>query len=299
VFCLSEHFSLRAAFYLQLVAPDSRRNFKLQHHCPPNREETGLYRAKSEKMKQLHVDMNCDLGEGIGNDAAVMPYISSANIACGYHAGDEQTMRQTIRLAKSYGVAIGAHPGYDDKANFGRTSMNLPEAEVEGLVRIQIERLMRLAAEEGCRVGHVKPHGALYNQAATNPELANAIAHAIAKADRRLRFVGLANSAMEDAAKAQGLTFVAEVFADRAYTDAGLLVSRQEPGAVIHDAEVCARRVTQMVTTNQVESISGKLVPIKADSICVHGDNPEAVLLVQTIHEALSKQHIAIKSAAL
>ncbi|RKD90449.1 5-oxoprolinase subunit PxpA [Mangrovibacterium diazotrophicum] len=246
-------------------------------------------------MKILHVDLNCDLGEGIGNDAAVMPFISSANIACGYHAGNEMTMRETVLLAKKCGVSIGAHPGYDDKTNFGRTPMDLTASEAEELVFKQIKKLQKIAESEGCKLTHVKPHGALYNQAAIDINLASAIARAIYKADPKLLYVGLANSQMGEAAKAFQLQFVSEVFADRAYTDEGQLVSRQLDGAVIHDPVSCTSRVLQMVTLGTVESIGGKRIAIQADSICIHGDNPEAIALAKAIHDALVANDLKIE----
>ncbi len=228
-----------------------------------------------------------------------MPYISSANIACGAHAGNETSMRQTVRLALQHGIAIGAHPGYNDRAHFGRRPLGLPPEEVASQVFQQISLLQQIAQQEAAQITHVKPHGALYNQAANEPELARAIAGAVARADRQLLFYGLANSCMATAAADFGLRFAAEVFADRAYTASGQLVARTETGAVIHDAESCATRVLQMVFDQQVNSINGQLISLKADTICLHGDNPEAIALAQTIYRSLQQHEIKIQAPRL
>ncbi len=247
-------------------------------------------------MKRTTVDLNCDLGEETGNEALVMPYISSANIACGAHAGNEDTMRETIRQAARYKVAIGAHPGYPDKANFGRLPMQMEPEQVAALVYEQIKLLQTIAEKEGCELVHVKPHGALYNQAAHDIELARAIAAAIARADRKLLFYGMANSAMKTAAEEFGLSFVSEVFADRAYTREGELVSRKEIGAIIHGAEACTARVLQMILDHRVKSIDCVRIPIQADTVCIHGDNPEAIELAKAIHQNLVKNEIQIEA---
>lgn len=255
-----------------------------------------IFRFSNTNEMQQKIDLNCDLGEGIGSDAEIMPYISSANIACGFHAGNEQTMLETIRLAKRYEVAIGAHPGYNDKPNFGRIPMNLLPNEVEELVFTQIVKLQKLAEAEGCHVVHVKPHGALYNQAANDLNLAKAIAKAIAKADPQLYFFGLANSLMKEAAEAFQLQFVSEVFADRAYTNTGQLVARSDARAVIHDIETCIQQMLHATLNQTIESIDGKRIPIQADSICIHGDNPEAMALAKTLYSRLLEQQVNIKS---
>ena len=244
----------------------------------------------------INIDINCDLGEGTGNDESVMPFISSANIACGYHAGDNQTMDDTIKLAIEYGVSIGSHPGYKDKDNFGRTNMNLSYQEIKILVKEQIIILEEKAKNADIRLNHVKPHGALYNQASKDINIASAIAEAITEVDRNLIYVGLANSVMQKAAKIKGLRFWAEAFADRAYTNDGFLAPRNIEGAVIEDAELCKKRVLKMVTNNKVTSVNGNEVEIKADTICIHGDNEHAIELAQSIYEYLKRNNISIKA---
>jgi len=244
----------------------------------------------------IRVDINCDLGEGIGNDAAVMPYISSANIACGYHAGDAETMDQTLQMALKNKVGAGAHPGFKDKQNFGRIAQPLSAAEIEQLVSEQVTILQKRAANAPCQLTHVKPHGALYNMAAADYTVALAIAKGVKAINPELLYFGLANSPMIQAAHDVGLRAVSEVFADRAYTNDGHLVSRQQQGAVIHDVEYCSKRVLEMVLHNRVESIEGKRIPIKADSICIHGDNPEAVDMAKAIHAALVDNGVQIVS---
>lgn len=244
----------------------------------------------------ISVDLNSDLGEGIGNDEAVMAYISSANIACGYHAGNDETMDKTIELALKNKVAIGAHPAYKDKENFGRTNLDLPPEEVKTLVSDQIKILKTKLEKAGGKLQHVKPHGALYNQAAKDIQLARAIAAAIYEVDPRLIFMGLANSVMKQAADEIHLPFASEVFADRAYTNEGQLVPRSKEGAVIHDPEVCKSRVLKMVKEGCVNSIEGLEILLSADSICIHGDNPEAIALAKSIHDYLSANDVLIKS---
>lgn len=244
----------------------------------------------------IWVDINCDLGEGVGNDAAVMPYISSANIACGYHAGDKATMDQTLQMTIQNNVGAGAHPGFNDPENFGRVAQNLTGAEIEQLVSKQINILQDRASTAGCRLTHVKPHGALYNMAAADYKVALAIAWGIYTINPKLFYYGLANSPMLQAAHEVGLTAVSEVFADRAYSNNGQLVSRKQSGAVIHDVELCKERVLGMVLNQTVESIEGNQIPIQADTICIHGDNPEAVELAKAIHDVLVENDIQIVS---
>ncbi|MBK3518585.1 5-oxoprolinase subunit PxpA [Carboxylicivirga marina] len=243
-----------------------------------------------------YIDINCDLGEGIGNDAAVMPFISSANIACGYHAGDINSMDKTVQMARENKVAIGVHPGFNDPDNFGRIAHHLSAAEIEQLVKEQVVILQKQAVKHGCSITHVKPHGALYNMAAADYDIALAIAQGIKAVNAGLLFYGLANSLMLKAAEDLGLKAVSEVFADRAYTSSGQLVSRQQAGAVIHDVERCKKRVLDMVLHNRVESIDGEPIAIKADTICIHGDNPGAVELAKALHGMLKANHIQIVS---
>ena len=238
-------------------------------------------------MKQW-VDLNCDLGEGCTTDEAIMPYISSANIACGYHAGDVDTIKQTLAFAKQYNVAIGAHPSYPDRANFGRKEMDLPIQEIKSLVSEQIRIVQSLAAAVGLSLHHVKPHGALYNKAAKDEATAIAIAEAVYAIDPSLILFGLANSESGKAAKKIGLQFYNEVFADRTYTDQGQLTPRTEANAMITTDEEAIRQVLQMLKEETVTSTNGKIIPIQADTICIHGDGPDALAFAKAINDRLS-----------
>jgi UPF0271 protein len=245
-------------------------------------------------MKQW-IDLNCDMGEGYDSDALIMPFISSANIACGYHAGDENTMLRTISLARKQGVAIGAHPSYPDKENFGRKPMSLSAEEVYQLVTDQIRILHDIASDMGMPLHHVKPHGALYNTAASDPNIAMAIAHAVADFDARMILYGLANSASGPAAQKLGLKFWKEAFADRTYTDEGLLTPRSETGALIENDEAAIAQVWQMLESGTVFSTNEKPVMIEPDTICIHGDGAHAIAFAQKIHTSLKEKGILIK----
>ena len=247
------------------------------------------------------VDLNCDLGESfgaytIGLDAQVIPHVSSVNIACGYHAGDPVVMEKTVALAKEHGVAIGAHPGFPDLMGFGRRPMNITSAEAGAYVKYQLGALLAFVQAQGLKMQHVKPHGALYNMAAKDEALAKAIAQSVASVDSNIRLMGLAGSLMLTEAEKAGLPVISEVFADRAYNDDGSLVNRKLPGAVIHDAQQAAARAVMMAKEHKVISINGKKIPLQADSICVHGDNAQAIELVCTIRSALKAEGIAIKN---
>lgn len=247
------------------------------------------------------VDLNCDLGESfgaytIGLDAQVIPHVSSVNIACGYHAGDPVVMEKTVALAKEHGVAIGAHPGFPDLMGFGRRPMNITPAEAGVYVKYQLGALLAFVKAQGLKLQHVKPHGALYNMAAKDEALAKAIAQSVASVDSNIRLMGLAGSLMLTEAEKAGLPVISEVFADRAYNDDGSLVNRKLPGAVIHDAQQAAARAVMMAKEHKVISINGKEIPLQADSICVHGDNAQAIELVCTIRSALQAEGIAIKN---
>lgn len=242
------------------------------------------------------IDLNCDMGEGYESETLIMPFISSANIACGYHAGDEQTMIRTISLARKYGVAIGAHPSYPDKENFGRKAMTMSDEEVYKIITDQLRILNEIAADMGMNLHHVKPHGALYNVAATEVNVAIAIAHAIADMDARMVLYGLANSAFAIAAEKTGLRFCGEAFADRTYTDDGLLTPRSEPHALIEKEEIAIAQVLQLLEKGNITSWSGKKVSLQADTICIHGDGPHAVDFAQKIHDALKAKGISIKT---
>lgn len=247
------------------------------------------------------VDLNCDLGESfgaytIGLDAQVIPHVSSVNIACGYHAGDPAVMEKTVALAKEHGVAIGAHPGFPDLMGFGRRPMNITPAEAGVYVKYQMGALLAFVKAQGLKLQHVKPHGALYNMAAKDEALAKAIAQSVASVDSNIRLMGLAGSLMLKEAEKAGLPVISEVFADRAYNDDGSLVNRKLPGAVIHDAQQAVARAVMMAKEHKVISINGKEIPLQADSICVHGDNAQAIELVCTIRSALQAEGIAIKN---
>lgn len=246
-------------------------------------------------MKQW-VDLNCDLGEGCTTDAAIMPFISSANIACGYHAGNEETIRQTLLLAKQFNVAAGAHPSYPDRANFGRKEMELPIQEIKSMVIAQVELVKKLAEEIGLQLQHVKPHGALYNKAARDMNTATAIAEAVKEVDASLILFGLANSESGKAAEKAGLNFYNEVFADRTYTDQGQLTPRSEYNAMINTNEEAIDQVLQMISKGTVTSINGHAIPIQADTICIHGDGEHAVSFAQHINSIILASNIQIGS---
>lgn len=249
------------------------------------------------------VDLNSDLGEGfgrwtLGDDAAMLAVVSSANVACGFHAGDPASIRRTVRLAAARGVAVGAHVGYRDLAGFGRRRMDVPSEELQADVAYQVGALQALAAAEGARVTYVKPHGALYNTAAVDDRVAADVAAAVADVDPSLALLGLPGSRSLAAAEAAGLRTVAEAFADRAYTPAGTLVPRREPGAVLDDPEEVARRVLRLVTEGVVEAADGSLVAVPADSVCVHGDTPGAVAMARRVREVLDAAGVAVRAFA-
>ncbi|MCB9353451.1 MAG: LamB/YcsF family protein [Lewinellaceae bacterium] len=247
------------------------------------------------------VDINCDMGESfgrwpMGNDAALMQYISSANIACGFHAGDPQIMRNTVRLALKYHVAIGAHPGFHDLQGFGRREIHMAPEEVFSLVLYQIGALEAIARAEGGVLHHVKPHGALYNMAAKDRRLADAIARAVQQAGTGLILYGLSGSALIDAAKAIGLRTASEVFADRSYQDDGSLTPRSQAGALIEDAVAAARQALQMVEQQQVLSLQGNPVALVAETLCLHGDGAHALEFARAIHQTFVDRGIEIKA---
>ncbi len=244
----------------------------------------------------ISVDINCDMGEGMANDEALMAFISSANIACGYHAGDESLMEKTVMLALQHQVAIGAHPGFDDKENFGRVEVRLTPAEIYELVAMQVQLMRKVCKAAKARLCHVKPHGALYNMAAKDANIAGAIASAVFDIDPTLVFYGLSNSHLISGARAIGLKTANEVFADRTYGNDGSLTPRSQPDALIADEDTAIRQVLQMITNGQVTSVLGTRVPIKADTICIHGDGRHAVGFAKRIRTQLQQHHIEIKS---
>lgn len=242
------------------------------------------------------IDINCDLGEGKPNDASLMPCISSANICCGYHAGDEKTTRATIRLALKNKVAVGVHPGFADKVNFGRVELMLAPHEYYALVMEQLIAFKDMATEEGATVHHVKAHGALYNLAAKNIMVAEELAKAVYDFDPHLIFYGLSNSPMLRVAEATGLKIASEVFADRTYQDDGSLTPRIKKNAMITDPVVAARQAMLMASEQRVISANGESIHVKADTICIHGDAPNAHTIAKAIHQTLKENRIDIRA---
>lgn len=245
------------------------------------------------------VDLNCDLGESfgayrIGMDEQIIPLISSANIACGFHASDPVVMEKTVKMAKEAGIGIGAHPGYPDLQGFGRREMKLSPAEVRALIIYQIGALSAFVKAQGGALEHVKPHGALYNMAGKDEKLAMAICEGIKAVEERLIVLGQPGSKMEAAAVACGLPFAREVFADRAYEEDGSLVARSKDGAMITDEEEAVSRVIRMIKEQKVTAITGRDIPITADSVCVHGDGVKALKFVEKIKKALQEEGISV-----
>lgn len=239
----------------------------------------------------MKIDLNCDMGENIGNDEDIMPYITSANIACGFHAGDEMSMRATIRLAKQYGVAVGAHPGWKDMEGFGRREMSLGPEEVETLILDQIGALAAIAKSEGVEMRHIKPHGALYNQAAKDKVLANAVAGAVKRFSAELILVGLTGSDLIGAGIEVGLNVANEGFPDRNYNPDGTLVSRKETHAIIMSPEEVAKHALDLIQNGILFGQD----PMKVDTLCLHGDHPHAVQNAKLVREALEKSQIEIE----
>lgn len=255
-------------------------------------------------MSLNKIDLNSDVGESFGNyklglDEEVIPLISSANIACGFHAGDPTVMRHTIAIAKKNGVAIGAHPGFPDLIGFGRRNLDASLEEIRDYVTYQIGALQAFTAAAGMTLQHVKPHGALYNMAVKNPTIWDAVAEAIAAVNARLILYVLAGMDRENlkaiGAK-HGLRIAYEFFGDRAYNPDGSLVSRKEPGAVIHDGDIVAEKIVKMVKEGRVVCIDGTEIDMTADTICVHGDNPAALSLVQKIRATLQASGVEISA---
>lgn len=247
-------------------------------------------------MRMLCIDLNCDLGEGYPNDAALMPLIASANIACGYHAGDADTMRRTVDLALEHGVAIGVHPGFADKPNFGRSEIVLPPQGYYDLVWQQMESLETIVQAAGARLHHVKPHGALYNMAARDPALAHAIAHAVLDFDPQLILYGLSGSHLIDQAHFLGLQTASEVFADRSYQPDGSLTPRSRPEALIRDPEQCLQQVLQMVGQKTVTAVDGTSLSIRAETICLHGDGEHALEFARLVRTFLEQNNIEVQA---
>ena len=249
----------------------------------------------------MSIDINCDLGESygtyrIGNDEAIIPFVTSVNIACGFHAGDPTTMRKTVSLALENNVAIGAHPGFHDVLGFGRREINISASEVFDLVVYQIGALEAFVKAEGGTVQHVKPHGALYNMAAKDSQLADAIAKAIYKVNPAYILFGLASSEMIRAGKRYGLQTVNEVFADRTYQADGSLTLRTQGQALIHDPDQAAKQILHMVKEKKVVSVQGEEVSIQADTICIHGDSNNGLSIVKKITSSLLQSNINIQN---
>lgn len=249
----------------------------------------------------MKIDLNCDLGESFGNykigmDEEVIKFISSANIACGFHASDPLVMEKTVALAKENGVKVGAHPGFPDLEGFGRRNMNVSPKELKAMVVYQIGALNAFCKACGIKMNHVKPHGAMYNMAAKDERLAFAIAEAVAHVDDSLVLIGLSGSALLTAAKEVGIKCASEVFADRAYEDDGSLVPRTKIGAVITNEEEASDRAVQMIKFGMVKSISGKEIPISADTICIHGDTPQALHLARIMRAKFAREMIEIQA---
>ena len=252
-------------------------------------------------MNMLSVDLNCDMGESFGNyqlghDREILQYVSSANIACGFHAGDPDVMRKTVKMAMEQHVAIGAHPGLPDLQGFGRRPMAVSPEEVYNFLLYQTGALWAFAKAEGGRLQHVKPHGALYNMAAADAKLAEAIAEAVYKLDPGLILFGLAGSELIKAAQKIGLPTAQEAFADRTYQQDGSLTSRKQTNALINDPQQAAHQVLQMVKEGRVKSQQGTDVNIQVDTICIHGDGPHALQFARHIYEALQQAGIQIKA---
>ncbi|MBX2947566.1 MAG: LamB/YcsF family protein [Cyclobacteriaceae bacterium] len=247
----------------------------------------------------MTIDLNCDMGEGMMNDAAIMPHISSANIACGYHAGDEATIRKTIDLCLKYNVAIGVHPGFNDKLNFGRVPVRWTLDELYQLVWKQLEIMDTICKEKQAKLHHVKPHGALYNMAAKDNAMSRTIAQAVKDFNPNLVYYGLSGSIMISEARALGLKTMHEVFADRTYQDDGTLTPRSQVKALIEKSEDAINQVLQMLMENSVKTITGEVIPIKADTICIHGDGKHAVEFTRQLHKILTKKGFKISSRQL
>lgn len=235
----------------------------------------------------MPTDINCDIGEGIGDDELIVPYISSANIACGYHAGDIDTIQNTIELCVQHNVSIGAHPSFFDRNNFGRTEINLSPDDLYDLITQQLYLFKEVADLLNQKINHVKPHGALYNMSAKNGAIANVIARSVKDFDNDLVLFGLSGSHSIDEAKKIGLKTASEVFADRTYQDDGSLTPRSQTNAIIENADKAVQQVLQMIKEGTVTTISEKIIPVAAETICIHGDGKNAVEFAKKIHEAI------------
>lgn len=249
------------------------------------------------------IDINCDIGESfgryrLGDDERILELVSSANVACGFHAGDPSVMRATVRAARAHKVSVGAHPGYPDLAGFGRREMRVEPGELRDLLIYQIGALEALARSEGMRLQHVKAHGALYNMAAGDAALADAIAEATAACDPQLILFGMAGSQLESGAKRRGLRFAREGFADRTYQRDGTLTPRSKPAAFVHEPEAAAERAVRMVREGKVETVDGSTISVECETICLHGDNPRALDFLQCLRRRFEREGIGIAPVA-
>ncbi len=246
----------------------------------------------------MRIDLNADVGESVhaadDGDNQIFPHITSANIACGFHAGSAEIMRATVELARKYDVSVGAHPGFADVEGFGRREMHVPPRDIENLVVTQVELLATIAADQGTRLQHVKPHGALYNMAARDEVLAAAVARAVKSFDPSLILMGLAGSALVSAAERIGLRAAGEGFADRAYRSDGTLVPRGDRGAVLHERRIVVEQAVRMVTDGVVVASTGEEVHLHVDSLCVHGDTPGAAMLAANLRAALVEAGVTV-----
>jgi 5-oxoprolinase (ATP-hydrolysing) subunit A len=241
----------------------------------------------------MQLNLNADLGEGfgawrMGDDASLLSIVGSANVACGFHAGDPLVMSKTVALARDAGVSIGAHPSFADLQGFGRRAMKLPAAELSAVVQYQVGALSAIAQANGTRITHVKPHGAMNNMACEDAAMARTIADAVKAVDASLVLLAPALSELSAAGRAAGLRVADEIFADRTYTEAGTLTPRSQPGAVLHDTAEAVAHVLRMVESGGLVTTSGKLLPCAFHSICVHGDNAEAVATARAVRDALT-----------
>jgi len=246
-------------------------------------------------MALARIDFNCDLGEG-GDDAAVLPYLSSANIACGFHAGDPSSMRATLEICLGHGVAIGAHPSLFDREGFGRRELDVTPSQAHALVLYQVGAMQALARAAGAALHHVKPHGALYNLSARSADIADAIARAVRDADPGLILVGLAASESTSAGERLGLRVAHEVFAERRYEADGRLTPRAMAGAVIEDLDDSLAQVRQLLRDGSVTTRTGERLPLRADTLCLHGDRADAADFARALHQALRAEGVAIRA---
>lgn len=245
------------------------------------------------------IDLNADLGEGAPYDEALLQIVSSANIACGGHAGDAQTMAHTVQLALANGVAVGAHPGYPDRDGFGRESGFLRGEDLYDSLTQQVTQLADIAAQLGARLAHVKPHGALYNDAVRDAELADVIARVVAEAPGSPAFMGMAGTELEAAATRHGLVFIAEAFIDRAYERDGTLVSRKEPGAVHEDLNVATTQAARLAIDGRVTARNGDEIDVRADTLCIHGDTAGAAEKARAVRDVLESHGVEIRAHAM